>query len=255
VRDDRVPQMAGAEQVLAALPRDGATTFSGLVLNDRGMQRALAAGVREVHVAVMATEGFSRRNAGMPVDDAIAQATRVLARARAAGVRTTGTVSVAFGCPFEGRVDPAKALAVAEALAAGGAHEIVLADTIGVATPRVVARLVQDTRALGAPVGVHLHDTRNTAMANAMAALTAGATTFETSIGGLGGCPFAPGATGNLATEDLVNLLEAEGVDTGIDLDGLLEVGRWLGERRGRALPGALAAAGRWAPAAVPVRA
>jgi hydroxymethylglutaryl-CoA lyase/(R)-citramalyl-CoA lyase len=158
----------------------------------------------------------------------------------------TGTVSVAFGCQHDGRVTPARAMAVASALIDAGVAELVLADTIGVATPRAVGRLVRDATGLGRPVGVHLHDTRNTATANSLAALEAGATIFETSIGGLGGCPFSPGATGNLATEDLVHVFEGEGVATGLDLDELISVSHWLQGILGRRVPGALAVAGRW---------
>jgi hydroxymethylglutaryl-CoA lyase/(R)-citramalyl-CoA lyase len=246
VRDDRVPQMAGAEEVLRELGDGLRATVSGLVLNAPGMERALAAGLREVHVAVMATDGFSRVNTGMTVTQALGRLAPMVTRAGAAGARVTGTVSVAFGCQHDGRVTSAQALAVASAMVDAGVDELVLADTIGVATPRAVGRLVRDATGLGRPVGVHLHDTRNTATANSLAALEAGATIFETSIGGLGGCPFSPGATGNLATEDLVHLFEGEGVATGLDLDGLISISHWLQGILGRRVPGALAAAGRW---------
>jgi len=244
VRDDLVPRMAGAEAVVKELPTDDGTRWSALALNERGVQRALAAGLREIHVAVMATETFAQRNTGMSLADALAGAATMVRAAHAAGTRVVGTVSVAFGCPFEGRVSPAAALAVAEALVAAGADELVLADTIGVAVPGQVRRLVEDALELGAPVGVHLHDTRNTGVANSVAALGAGATTFETSVGGLGGCPFAPGATGNLATEDLVYVLDEEGVPTGVDLDAVIGVSRWLEQLLGRPVPSALARAG-----------
>jgi isopropylmalate/homocitrate/citramalate synthase len=244
VRDDLVPAMAGAEQVIEELPHADGTTFSALVLNERGLRRALAAGVEEVHIAVMATEAFAQANTRMSLERALEAGRTVVAGAKAAGVRVVGTVSVAFGCPFEGRVPPAAALAAAEALAAADA--IVLADTIGVATPRAVGSLVAQALELGRPVGVHLHDTRNTAIAGSLAALAAGATSFETSVGGLGGCPFAPGATGNLGTEDLVYVFEGEGVATGVDLDAVIGVSRRLEQRLGHPVPAALTRAGRW---------
>jgi isopropylmalate/homocitrate/citramalate synthase len=243
VRDDLVPQMAGAEDVVRDLSRDG-TRWSALVLNERGVQRALAAGLSELHIAVMATETFAQRNTGMSLPDALTEAGKMVRAAHAGGARVVGTVSVAFGCPFEGRVEPAAALTVADALVAAGADELVLADTIGVAVPGQARRLVQQALELGAPVGVHMHDTRNTGTANSIAALEAGATTFETSVGGLGGCPFAPGATGNLATEDLVYVLDEEGVRTGVDLDAVIGVSRWLEQLFGCPVPSALARAG-----------
>jgi (R)-citramalyl-CoA lyase len=243
VRDDLVPQMAGAEEVVADLDADRPTRWSGLVLNERGLQRAMAAGLDEVHVAVMATEAFAQRNTRMSLPQAIEVTRRTVAAARAVDLHVVGTVSVAFGCPFEGHVDPDRVIDAATALVDAGAQELVLADTIGVATPRPVRELVRRALELGVPVGAHLHDTRNTAMANTMAALEAGATTFETSVGGIGGCPFAPGATGNLATEDLVYLLDGEGVQTGIDLGELIAVSHWLEGELGRAVPAALARA------------
>ena len=244
VRDDLVPQMAGAEEVIAGLELDDGTRWSALVLNERGVRRALAAGLSEIHIAVMATETFAQRNTGMSLTAALAEAEKMVTAAHAGGAHVVGTVSVAFGCPFEGRVEPEAALRVAGALTEAGADELVLADTIGVAVPGQVRRLVGRALDLGPPVGVHMHDTRNTGTANSVAALEAGATTFETSAGGLGGCPFAPGATGNLATEDLVYVFEEEGVPTGIDLDGVIDVSRWLERTLGRAVPSALARAG-----------
>jgi isopropylmalate/homocitrate/citramalate synthase len=235
VRDDLVPQMAGAEEVVAGLPLDDGTRWSALVLNERGVERALAAGLREIHVAVMATESFARANTGMGLEQALAGAGRMVRAAHAGGARVVGAVSVAFGCPFEGRVAPEAALRVAEAL--GDVDELFLADTIGVAVPGQVRRLVRRALELGPPIGVHLHDTRNTGVANAVAALDAGATSFETSVGGLGGCPFAPGATGNLATEDLVWMLDGLGVAHGVDLGALARTSAWMAERLGRPSP------------------
>lgn len=246
VRDDRVPAMAGAEEVLAALPAGTLDRCSALVLNERGLQRALEAGVREIHLAVMGTEAFARRNVNATVEHSVAAAGGMIRAAQVGGARVAATVSVAFGCPFEGPVDPGRVVDVAERLAQAGADELMLADTIGVATPGQVARLCERISALGRPFGVHLHNTRNTGYANAWSALGAGATLLEASAGGIGGCPFAPNATGNIATEDLVYLLEGEGIATGVDLDALLDAVAWLGATLGRDLPGQLLRAGRF---------
>jgi hydroxymethylglutaryl-CoA lyase/(R)-citramalyl-CoA lyase len=241
VRDDRVPQMAGAEEVAARLPRDGAE-FSGLVLNERGYERFRATGLERVNLTVAATDSFSRRNANASRGEALGAVVRILDRAAADGVPTTVTVSVAFGCPFEGPVAEDDVLALVESLL--GAGEVVLADTIGVATPRSVRSLVERAGRLGRPVGFHGHNTRNTGYANALAAVEAGATVLDASIGGIGGCPFAPRATGNVATEDLVYLLEGEGIATGVDLEALVRVAEWLAEVLGRTLPGYVYRAG-----------
>jgi|tagenome__1003787_1003787.scaffolds.fasta_scaffold20915573_2 (R)-citramalyl-CoA lyase len=235
VREDRVPQMAGAEAVIRALPEAPRVRWSALAFNERGVQRALAAGTGELHLAVMATDSWARRNTDMTLANAIVVARRMVELAHAGGARVVGTVSVAFGCPLEGRVPERAALAVAEALVDAGADELVLADTIGAATPGAVSSLVERSLALGSPVGVHLHDTRNTATANALAALAAGATTFETSVGGIGGV---------LATEDLVYVFEEEGVPTGVNLDALIGVSRRLEQSLGRPVPSALTRAG-----------
>ena len=240
VRDDRVPQMAGAEDVVAAIePRDG-TEYAGLVLNLKGYERLRATSLDRVNVTLAATESFNRRNGNMSLDEALAQATEIL---QAAELPTTATISVAFGCPFEGRVDPERVADLAERLPA---DEVVLADTIGVATPTQVRRLVERINVGPVDTGVHLHNTRNTGYANALAALEAGATILDASVGGLGGCPYAPKATGNIATEDLVYLLEGEGVETGVDLDALIAVSEWLEGVLGRRLDGYLYRAGAW---------
>ena len=241
VSAERVPQMAGAEEVVGGIERRDGTTYAGLALNERGYDRLRAAGLDEVRFAVAATESFSKRNANASVEEAVAAAEQVLARAREDGLRSTATISVAFGCPFEGRVDPEIVVALAERLR--GADEVVLADTIGVATPGQVRALVER---VGKPVGAHLHNTRNTGFANAYAALEGGATTLDSSIGGLGGCPFAPRATGNVATEDLVYMLKGDGVETGVDLDALIAISEWLESVLGRPLEGQLYRAGRF---------
>ena len=239
VRDDRVPQMAGAEEVVAGIERREGVEYSGLVLNEQGHQRFQATGLDRVNVTLAATNAFSQRNANASVEEAAARVERILA---AADRPATVTISVAFGCPFEGAVDPAAVLALAERFR--GANEVVLADTIGVATPGTVSELTKQVAALGGTVGGHFHNTRNTGYANAVAALEAGATVLDASVGGLGGCPFAPKATGNIATEDLAYLLEGDGVDTGVDLDALIQVSQWLEGLLGRALPGQVYRAG-----------
>jgi isopropylmalate/homocitrate/citramalate synthase len=233
VRDDRVPQMARAEEVVAAIePRTG-VGYSGLVLNEQGHERLKATALNRVNVTLAATESFSQRNANASVDEAALRVEQILA---AADRPVTVTISVAFGCPFEGPVDPGAVLALAERFRA--ADEVVLADTIGVATPRQVRALTERVAALGGTIGGHFHNTRNTGYANAVSALEAGATLLDASVGGLGGCPFAPRATGNIATEDLAYLLEGDGVDTGVDLEALVHVAQWLEDVLGRELPG-----------------
>jgi hydroxymethylglutaryl-CoA lyase/(R)-citramalyl-CoA lyase len=243
VRADRVPQMADAEEVVAGIARREGTEFSGLVLNTKGFERLRSAGLGRVNCTLAATETFNQRNGGMSLADATAQVESILA---AADRPTTATVSCAFGCPFEGHVDPG---AVAELCARLEADELVLADTIGVAGPTQVARLVERISILGPDVGVHLHNTRNTGYANAFAALEAGATVFDASVGGVGGCPYAPKATGNIATEDLLYLFEAERVETHVDLDALIRVSEWLEGVLGRRLEGYVYRAGAWAGA------
>ena len=235
VRADRVPQMAGAEEVVAGitLSRQG-TEYSGLVLNEQGYERFAASGLDRVNVTLGATEQFNRRNGNASLAEALERVERILA---AADKPATVTISVAFGCPFEGRVDPEH---VAELAARFEQAEVVLADTIGVAAPREVRSLVERTKA----DGFHGHNTRNTGYANALAALEAGVQVLDASVGGLGGCPYAPRASGNIATEDLVYLLEHEGVETGVDLDALIQISEWLEGVLGRKLEGQVYRAG-----------
>jgi isopropylmalate/homocitrate/citramalate synthase len=241
VRDDRVPRMAGAEEVVAALHRRDGTEYSGLVLNERGYERFRAAGLDRVNVTFAATEAFNRANGNASLDEAVARADAIVS---AAGVPVTVTISVGFGCPFEGPVDPGRVAELASRFT--GRAEIVLADTIGVATPSHVRELVARVGA----EGFHGHNTRNTGYANCLAALDAGACVLDASVGGLGGCPYAPRATGNVATEDLVYLLEGEGVETGVDLDALVAVSEWLEQLLGRTLEGYVYRAGPWPPPA-----
>ncbi len=248
VNPKRVPQMAGAEEVLAKIERKPGTTYAGLVLNERGYERAIEAGVDEVRYAFPVTETFAKRNQNTTVADATELAARLTERARLDGVRVSVTLSVAFGCPFEGRVEPGHVLDLAGKVAASGPDEIVLADTIGVGVPKGVRELVEGVLGHGITVGCHFHDTRNTGIANAVAAVEAGATVLDASVGGTGGCPFAPLATGNIATEDLVYLLHGMGHETGIDLGALIGVAEWLAEQLGKALPGQVYKAGDFEP-------
>ena len=237
VRAERVPQMAGAEEVVAAIERRDGVEYSGLVLNERGYERCRAAALDRVNVTFAATEGFNRANGNVSLDEAVARVEAILA---VADVPATVTISVCFGCPFEGPVDPGRVAELAARFT--GRAEVVLADTIGVATPSKVRALVERTGA----EGFHGHNTRNTGYANCLAALEAGARVLDASVGGLGGCPYAPRATGNVATEDLVYLLEGEGVETGVDLDALIGVSAWLEELLGRTLEGYVYRSGPW---------
>jgi (R)-citramalyl-CoA lyase len=243
-----VPQMAGAEEVMQALQRRGGTVYAGLVLNEKGYERALAARVDEVHYAFAATDEFGRRNQNAGTDEGVRTALALVARARRDKMPITVTISVAFGCPFEGPVPAKRVLGIVERLMAAPADEICLADTIGVGVPSQVKELVGGARRMGAAVGGHFHNTRNTGYANAVAALDEGVVSLDASVGGAGGCPFAPKATGNIATEDLAYLLRGLGVDTGVNLDALISCSRWLGERLGKQLPGMIARAGDFPP-------
>jgi hydroxymethylglutaryl-CoA lyase/(R)-citramalyl-CoA lyase len=250
VNPARVPQMAGAEEVVAAIERVPGTVYAGLALNDRGYDRLLATRLDEVHFAFSASEEFNRRNAGAAVEDSLQSGERIVARAHGDGIRATVTIGTAFGCPFEGAIDPERVLEIAGRVVRAGADEVVLADTVGVGVPRQVRHLVSETVKLGTPVGVHLHNTRSTGFANAYEAIGSGATVLDASVGGIGGCPFAPRATGNIATEDLVYLLHGEGIETGIDLDALIRVAEWLEGVLGRPLEGQVYRAGTFAPVA-----
>ncbi|HXB04349.1 MAG TPA: hydroxymethylglutaryl-CoA lyase, partial [Candidatus Angelobacter sp.] len=239
-----VPQMAGAEEVMAALHRQPGVSYAGLVLNDKGYERAVAAGVDEVHYALAATDEFGRRNQNATTEEGLKTALALVARARSERVPITVTISVAFGCPFEGRVPPERVMSIVERLMAIPPDEVCLADTIGAGVPSQVKELVGGATRLGATVGGHFHNTRNTGYANAVAALEEGVVSLDASVGGAGGCPFAPKATGNIATEDLVYLMRGLGIMTGIDLDALIATSQWLAGQLGKELPGMLARAG-----------
>ncbi len=244
----RVPQMAHAEEVVAAAGVIPGVVRAGLALNERGYDRLVASGLDEVRFAFGVTESFNQRNQGASVEESLGAAAQIVARAREDGLRSTVTLSVAFGCPFEGEVKPDHVVEIAERLVEARPDALVVADTIGVAAPGAVRSLITRMGALDVTVGGHFHNTRNTGYANALAALDAGATVLDASIGGLGGCPFAPNATGNIATEDLVYALERDGVETGIDLGALVTVAGWLSELLGRRLDGQLYRAGSFPP-------
>lgn len=249
VNPNRVPQMADAEAVLDRLRPDVAS-YIGLVLNERGFARALATQVDEVNLVVMVTDTFSQKNQAMTTAEAIEAVRAVAPRAKDAGLPVSVTLSASFGCPYEGEVELARVVDVAQQVAAAGIDELAIADTIGVAVPRDVHRRVCAVReAIEVPLRVHVHNTRNTGYASALAAAEAGVQVLDASLGGIGGCPFAPRATGNIATEDLVYALERSGFATGLDLDELCRASEWLGQRLGRPTPGLVAKAGGFPPA------
>jgi len=249
VNPRRVPQMADAAELMAALRAEhghGAVRFIGLVLNQRGFERAAEAGVDEVNCVIVATETFNARNQGVPVAETLRQIARIAADARTAGLGFGVTVGAAFGCPFEGEVPVARVETLVRESAALGPDEISLADTIGVAAPTDVRARLEVARAVapGISLRCHFHNTRNTGLANAVAAVQAGVTALDASIGGVGGCPFAPAATGNIPTEDLVYMLDRMGVRTGLDLETLIETGDWLAQHLGHEVPSMLGKAG-----------
>jgi hydroxymethylglutaryl-CoA lyase len=243
-----VPQMADAEAVAAALPRRDDITYIGLVLNERGALRAIEAGMDQLGAVCAASDGFAMRNQGQSSDETLTMCRDVVRLAREHGRSAQITISTAFGCPFDGEVDPARVVDMARLAAAAGPVEIAIADTIGVAGPGEVSNLVARVAAAVAPlpVRVHFHNTRNTGLANVWAAVVAGARIVDSSLGGIGGCPFAPRATGNVPTEDVVYLLERSGYRTGLDLDRLIASADWLAMQMGRELPGMLSRAGNF---------
>jgi hydroxymethylglutaryl-CoA lyase len=245
----KVPQMADAAPLMAALAGTAGCSFIGLVLNLKGLERALAAGCTEVGMVVIASDTFSRRNQGLDTDDAVAAWLEISKVARGAGIRAQLTVSAVCGCPFEGEVALSRVLDIVARAAEAEPCEIALADTIGVGVPSQVAEIFGRVRELvpGLSLRGHFHNTRNTGLANAYAALQEGASTLDASCGGLGGCPFAPAATGNIATEDLVYMLNRSGIATDVSLQSLIETGHWLQEQLGRTLPGAVLKAGGFA--------
>ena len=252
VNPKRVPQMADAEAVLAALPRREGVHYIGLVLNRKGFERAAAAGCTEIGMAVVASDTFNQRNQGVSSDESIAAWLDIARSAKQAGIRAQVTVSAAFGCPFEGEVPVSRVVEIAKRVAEAEPFEIALADTIGVGVPSQVIELVGRLREAvpGVALRCHFHNTRNTGIANAFAAVQAGVRTLDASLGGIGGCPFAPAATGNIPTEDLVYMLHRSGHPTGIDLAAAIETGKWLQEQLGRPVPSMLVRAGDFVPRA-----
>jgi (R)-citramalyl-CoA lyase len=245
----RVPQMAGAEEVVEGIRRRDGVSYAGLALNEQGYDRLLSTGLDEVHFAFAASETFNRENQNASVEESVVACEQIAGRAREDGVRITVTIGTAFGCPFEGSVDPGRVADLAERLAES-VDEVVFADTIGVAVPRQIRDVLGRAKLGGRPAGLHLHNTRNTAFVNALAGIESGATVLDASVGGIGGCPFAPRATGNVCTEDLVYMLHGEGMETGIDLEALIGVAEWLEGVLERPLEGQVYRAGSFAPVA-----
>lgn len=252
VHPKRVPQMADAEAVIAGLPDRPDATYIGLVLNKRGVLRALATrengqrGIDQVGCVLVASDTFGKKNQGQTIAEGIEENRAMIRFAKAEGMRAQITISAAFGCPFEGEVKPETVLTIAEAMAEEEPEEIALADTIGVGVPAQVTELFGKLgELLGGkiPMRCHFHDTRGTGIANAWAAYQAGVRTFDASLGGLGGCPFAPKATGNIATEDLIYLMESSGIESGVNLEKAIATNRWFAEKLGRELPSLVARA------------
>lgn len=239
VSPKRVPQMGDASEVFAAIARRPRVRYTALVPNLAGLDRAMAAGVTEVAIFAAASDTFSRRNINQSIDDSLAAYADVTAAALAAGIRVRGYLSTCFGCPFEGRVAPARVAEVAGRLLALGVFEVAISDTIGVAHPGQIPTVLDAvTRAVPLDkVALHFHDTRGTALANVLAGLDYGVTTFDSSAGGLGGCPFAPGAAGNLATEDLVYMLDGLGIETGVSIDLVADASRFIEAKLSHRLP------------------
>jgi len=250
VNPKRVPQMADAEAVMAAVPRRADVKYIGLVMNARGFERALACGVDEVNCVVVASDTFNRRNQGVGTDDSIKTLGEIAAAARGANMPLSVVVAAAFGCPFEGEMPIGRLVDVLDKIAEHAPREVALADTIGVGAPNEVTERFAAVKRLmpEAVLRAHFHNTRNTGLANAYSAVAAGVTALDASVGGMGGCPFAPAATGNIPTEDLCYMLERMGVDTGLSVPALIEVSRWLEAQLGRGVPALLGRAGVFPP-------
>jgi len=253
VNPRRVPQMADAEALLARLPRDRGAVYIGLVLNARGLERALAAGVDELNCVVVASNSFGQRNQGADIEQSLSVWHEIARVARAAGLRSSVTVSAAFGCPYEGEVPLQRVVEVARRALDAGPFELALADTLGVASPVEVLERIDAVRQHSGSVRLrgHFHNTRNTALANVYAAYQAGVRVFDASLGGIGGCPYAPSATGNVPTEDVVYMLERMRVETGVRLERLIDAARWLEPHLGHGVPAGVTRAGLFPPAQV----
>lgn len=246
VHPKRVPQMADAEDVIRGLPQDKDVTYIGLVLNRKGFERAQATGIGEIGMAVVASDTYNQRNQGVPTAESVKAWVEIARAARAAGIRANVMISSAFGCPFEGEIPLQRVLALVDQVMEGDPVELGIADSIGVAVPSQVRDLLGAVRARvpGVPIRCHFHNTRNTGIANAQAALDIGVDSLDASIGGIGGCPFAPAATGNIPTDDLLYMLDRSGVETGVSLEKIIDTSRWLAEQLGRGTPAMLPKAG-----------
>ncbi|GBF30130.1 (R)-citramalyl-CoA lyase [bacterium MnTg04] len=246
VNPKKVPQMADAEAVISELPRRKDVRYIGLVLNDRGFERAVATGIDEIGMVVVASETFNQRNQGASIDESILVWRSMAAKAKKKNIRAGIMVSAAFGCPFEGEISEKRVLDIAQRVLQEEPDEIAIADTIGAGVPAQVASLVSKLKQMAGdiPVRCHFHNTRNTGLANAYVAIQSGADVIDASVGGMGGCPFAPHATGNIPTEDLVYMLHRSGFATGIDLEKLVETSTWLESKLGHSLPALIPKAG-----------
>ncbi|MDP6258146.1 MAG: hydroxymethylglutaryl-CoA lyase [Rhodospirillales bacterium] len=254
VNPKRVPQMADAEDVMAKIKRPNGVSFAGLALNARGAERAINAGVDEVRYVVVASETFNQRNQGAGIAETLAEFSEIADKVVQAGLKLSATIGAAFGCPFEGNVETAKVARIAKQLTGGGCVEIGMADTIGAGVPTQVTEiygLVRDAVGMDIGLGFHLHNTRNTGFANAAIAVGEGALFLDSSVGGLGGCTFAPNATGNIATEDLAYMLRNMGYETGIDIDTYIGIANWVEGFFDAPLPGQIMKAGLFPETAV----
>jgi len=246
VNPKRVPQMADAEALLADLPSRPDISYIGLIMNERGLDRALSTPVHEVGMVIVSTDTYNQKNQGVPTNESIDAWLTIAARAKANGKIANVMISSAFGCPFEGEVSPDRIIEIAKRVVEAEPAELGIADSIGVAVPNQVTDLLGMLRnALGSiPLRCHLHNTRNTGLANAQAAIDAGAVSIDASIGGIGGCPFAPAATGNIPTDDLLYMLGRSGIETGVSLEKIIAVSEWLEDKLGRGVPAMLPKAG-----------
>jgi hydroxymethylglutaryl-CoA lyase len=246
VHPKRVPQMADAEAVIGALPKRSDVRFIGLVLNRKGFERARDAGLGEIGMAVVASDTYNQRNQGVPTQESVKAWLDIAREARAAGMRANVMISSAFGCPFEGEVPLRRVLQLVDQVMTGEPVELGLADSIGVGVPAQVSEMIDAVRErIGdVPIRCHFHNTRNTGLANAYAAIEAGVNSLDSSLGGIGGCPFAPAATGNIPTDDLLYMLERSGIETGVSLEKIIEASLWLQQQLGRGTPAMLPKAG-----------
>jgi hydroxymethylglutaryl-CoA lyase len=246
VHPKRVPQMADAEEVIRGLPQRDDVIYIGLVLNRRGFDRARDVNIDEIGMAVVASDTYNQRNQGVPTIESIKAWLDIAKDAKAAGIRANVMVSSAFGCPFEGEVPLSRVLDIVDQIMVGDPVELGIADSIGVAVPNQVTELIGAVkeRAPNVPIRCHFHNTRNTGLANAQAALDAGVASLDASIGGIGGCPFAPAATGNVPTDDMLYMFDRSGVNTGVSLEKIIETSNWLAEQLGRGVPAMLPKAG-----------